>query len=138
MAVSDDRAMIGFASFIFIWCPLVAEMGSGSLVRLSTLPTFCTFMSHQILSEAYRWDVAAFHAVLRNFMHKHVFTCCLTVFFFLFFLNKQTLFWWLLLNLLTSGNIRKKCRLVLYSMMTGYFCCLCVYVNNCPSLLCLN
>lgn len=38
-------------------------------------------MSHQILSEAYRWNVAAFHAVLRNFTHKHVFTSCLTVFF---------------------------------------------------------
>lgn len=65
-------------------------------------------MSHQILSEAYRWNVAAFHAVLRNFTHKHVFTCCLTVFSSSNKqTNKQTLFWWLLLNLLTSGNIRK-------------------------------
>lgn len=45
-------------------------------------------MSHQILSEAYRCNVAAFHAVLTNFTHKHVFTCRLTVFFFQ--TNKQT------------------------------------------------
>lgn len=134
MAVSDDRAMIGFASFIFIWCPLVAEMGSGSLVRLSTLPTFCTgHLCHISLS----LECCCLSCCAEKFYAQ---TCIYVLLnrFFLLQTNKQTLFWWLLLNLLTSGNIRKNCGLVLYSMMTGYFCCLCVYVNNCPSLLCLN